>query len=155
MCQIMPNRGLDEVDIKILSILQDNADLTYAEIARIVGVSTSTVFMRIKKLKEQGYIKRIVAEVNPELLGYKLKALVFLSIDVKKFNQVVEALRSMPQIKEIYDVTGEWTLVCTLLVKDHAELSKVLDAIGSIDGVESTSTLVVLRTMKEEHKVLP
>jgi Lrp/AsnC family transcriptional regulator for asnA, asnC and gidA len=151
----MPNRGLDEVDIKILSILQDNADLTYAEIARIVGVSTSTVFMRIKKLKEQGYIKRIVAEVNPELLGYKLKALVFLSIDVKKFNQVVEALRSMPQIKEIYDVTGEWTLVCTLLVKDHAELSKVLDAIGSIDGVESTSTLVVLRTMKEEHKVLP
>jgi Lrp/AsnC family transcriptional regulator for asnA, asnC and gidA len=151
----MPNRGLDEVDIKILSVLQDNADLTYAEIARIVGVSTSTVFMRIKKLKEQGYIKRIVAEVNPELLGYKLKALVFLSIDVKKFNQVVEALRSMPQIKEIYDVTGEWTLVCTLLVKDHAELSKVLDAIGSIDGVESTSTLVVLRAMKEERKVLP
>jgi Lrp/AsnC family transcriptional regulator for asnA, asnC and gidA len=151
----MPNRGLDEVDIKILSVLQDNADLTYAEIAKIVGVSTSTVFMRIKRLKEQGYIKRIVAEVNPELLGYKLKALVFLSIDVKKFNQVVEALRSMPQIKEIYDVTGEWTLVCTLLVKDHAELSKVLDAIGSIDGVESTSTLVVLRTMKEEHKVLP
>jgi len=151
----MPNRGLDEVDIKILSILQDNADLTYAEIAKIVGVSTSTVFMRIKRLKEQGYIKRIVAEVNPELLGYKLKALVFLSIDVKKFNQVVEALRSVPQIKEIYDVTGEWTLVCTLLVKDHAELSKVLDEIGSIDGVESTSTLVVLRAMKEERKVLP
>jgi Lrp/AsnC family transcriptional regulator for asnA, asnC and gidA len=151
----MPNRGLDEVDIKILSVLQDNADLTYAEIAKIVGVSTSTVFMRIKRLKEQGYIKRIVAEVNPELLGYKLKALVFLSIDVKKFNQVVEALRSVPQIKEIYDVTGEWTLVCTLLVKDHAELSKVLDAIGSIDGVESTSTLVVLRAMKEERKVLP
>jgi len=151
----MPNRNLDEVDIKILDILQDNADLTYAEIAKKVGVSTSTVFMRIKKLREQGYIKRIVAEVNPELLGYRLKALVFLSIDVKKFNQVVEALKGIPQVKEIYDVTGEWTLVCTLLVKDHAELSKTLDIIGSIDGVLGTSTLVVLRTMKEERKVLP
>jgi Lrp/AsnC family transcriptional regulator for asnA, asnC and gidA len=151
----MPSRELDEVDIKILNILQDNADLTYAEIAKMVGVSTSTVFMRIRKLREQGYIKRIVAEVDPEPLGYKLKALVFLSIDVKKFNQVVEALKSIPQIKEIYDVTGEWTLACMLLVKDHAELSKVLDVIGSIDGVRNTSTLVVLRTIKKERKVLP
>ncbi len=151
----MPNRSLDEVDVKILDVLQENADLTYAEIAKKVGVSTSTVFMRVKKLKEQGYIRRIVAEVSPELLGYRLKTLVFLSIDVKKFNQVVEALKSMPQVKEIYDVTGEWTLVCTLLVRDHTELSKTLDYIGSIEGVLGTSTLVVLRTMKEERKVLP
>ena len=151
----MPSRELDEVDIKILNILQDNADLAYAEIAKMVGVSTSTVFMRIRKLREQGYIKRIVAEVDPEPLGYKLKALIFLSLDVKKFNQVVEALKSIPQIKEIYDVTGEWALACMLLVKDHAELSRVLEVIGSIDGVRNTSTLVVLRTIKEERKVLP
>lgn len=151
----MSSRILDEVDIKLLEILQENADLTYAEMAQRVGVSPSTVYMRIKKLKEQGFIKRIVAVVNPELLGYRLKALIFLSIDVKKFNKVVEALSSIPQIRDIYDVTGEWTLVCSLLVKDHTELSRVLDLVGSIDGVLNTSTLVVLRTIKENSKVLP
>lgn len=151
----MGGRALDEVDVKILEILQENADLTYAEIAKMVGVSPSTVYMRIKKLKEHGYIKRIAAIVDPELLGYRLKAMVFLSIDVKKFGGVIEALKSMPQVRGIYDVTGEWALVCTLLVKDHTELSQVLDSIGSIDGVLNTSTLVVLRTIKENNKVLP
>lgn len=146
---------LDEVDIRILEILQENADLTYAEIAKRVGISPSTVYMRIKKLKERGYIKRVIAVVNQELLGYRLKAMVFLSIDVKKFNKVIEELRSLPQVRSIYDVTGEWSLICTLLVKDHTELSQLLDKIGSIDGVLNTSTLVVLRTVKEDDKVLP
>lgn len=146
---------LDDVDIKILDTLQEDADLTYAEIAKRVGVSPSTVYMRIRKLKDQGFIKRLVAVVDPDLLGYKLKALLFMTIDIKKFNKVVENLSSIPQVKSIYDVTGEWSLVCTLLVKDHTELSKLLDQIGSIDGVLSTSTLVVLRVLKEDNKVLP
>jgi len=146
---------LDDVDIKILDTLQEDADLTYAEIAKRVGVSPSTVYMRIRKLKDQGIIKRLVAVVDPDLLGYKLKALLFMTIDIKKFNKVVENLSSIPQVKSIYDVTGEWSLVCTLLVKDHTELSKLLDQIGSIDGVLNTSTLVVLRVLKEDNKVLP
>jgi DNA-binding Lrp family transcriptional regulator len=146
---------LDDVDIKILDTLQEDADLTYAEIAKRVGVSPSTVYMRIRKLKDQGFIKRLVAVVDPDLLGYKLKALLFMTIDIKKFNKVVENLSSIPQVKSIYDVTGEWSLVCTLLVKDHTELSKLLDQIGSIDGVLNTSTLVVLRVLKEDNKVLP
>jgi len=146
---------LDDVDIKILDTLQEDADLTYAEIAKKVGVSPSTVYMRIRKLKDQGFIKRLVAVVDPDLLGYKLKALLFMTIDIKKFNKVVENLSSIPQVKSIYDVTGEWSLVCTLLVKDHTELSKLLDQIGSIDGVLNTSTLVVLRVLKEDNKVLP
>lgn len=149
------NSSLDEIDIGILNVLQEDADLTYAEIAKRVGVSPSTVYMRIKKLKDRGFIKKIVAVVDPELLGYKLRALLFISIDVKKFNKVIEHLSSIPQVKSIYDVTGEWTLVCSLLVKDHTELSKLLDQIGSIDGVLNTSTLVVLRVLKEDNKVLP
>lgn len=151
----MGARDLDEIDVKLLEILQENADLTYAEMARMVGVSPSTVYMRVKKLRERGYIRKIVAVVNPEQLGYKLRALVFVLADVKKFNKVLEALSSIPQVRSIYDVTGEWSLACSVLVRDHTELSKVLDLIGSIDGVLNTSTLVVLRTLKENDKVLP
>ncbi len=151
----MASRGLDEIDVKLLEILQENADLTYAEIAKAVGVSPSTVYMRIKRLKERGYIRKIVALVDPEQLGYRLRALVFMRIDVRKFSKVVEALSSVPQVRSIHDVTGEWSLVCSVLVRDHAELSRVLDLMGTIDGVVNTSTLVVLRTIKEDSKVLP
>jgi len=61
----------------------------------------------------------------------------------------------MPQIKVIYDITGEWTFALEILVKDHKELSELLDKVGTIDGVQHTSTAVVLRVIKEERKISP
>ena len=146
---------LDRVDKELLRILQENADLTYAELGRMLGISPSTVYMRVKRLKERGIIKRIIAEVNSEVLGYKLRSLIFLTVDVKKYNKVIEELSKLPQVKVIYDITGEWTFALEVLAKDHIELSDLLDKIGSIDGVQQTSTAVVLRVIKEDRKVIP
>ena len=146
---------LDRVDKELLKILQENADLTYAELGRMLGISPSTVYMRVKRLKEKGVIKRIIAEVNSEILGYKLRSLIFLTVDVKKYNKVIEELSKLPQVKVIYDITGEWTFALEVLAKDHIELSDLLDRIGSIDGVQQTSTAVVLRVIKEDRKVIP
>jgi len=146
---------LDRVDKELLKILQENADLTYAELGRMLGISPSTVYMRVKRLKEKGIIKRIIAEVNSEILGYKLRSLIFLTVDVKKYNKVIEELSKLPQVKVIYDITGEWTFALEVLAKDHIELSDLLDRIGSIDGVQQTSTAVVLRVIKEDRKVIP
>ena len=121
----------------------------------MLGISPSTVYMRVKRLKEKGIIKRIIAEVNSEILGYKLRSLIFLTVDVKKYNRVIEELSKLPQIKVIYDITGEWTFALEVLAKDHIELSDLLDKIGSIDGVQQTSTAVVLRVIKEDRKVIP
>ncbi len=145
---------MSELDKKLLNILQENADLTYSEIGKILGVSPSTVYMRLRKLKERGLIKRIVAEVAPELVGLNLRALVFLSIDVRKYPDITSKLASIPNVKAIYDVTGEWTLVAEVYVKDHKELSDLLDVIGALEGVQRTSTAVVLRVIKEDRKVL-
>ncbi|MCC6033420.1 MAG: Lrp/AsnC family transcriptional regulator [Desulfurococcaceae archaeon] len=145
---------ISELDKKLLNILQENADLTYSEIGKILGVSPSTVYMRLRKLKERGLIKRIVAEVAPELVGLNLRALVFLSIDVRKYSDIASKLANIPNVKAIYDVTGEWTLVAEVYVKDHKELSDLLDVIGTLEGVQRTSTAVVLRVIKEDRKVL-
>ncbi len=144
---------LDPVDKELLKILQDNADLTYADIGKLLNLSPSTVYMRIRRLRESGLIKRIVAEVDPAKLGFKLRALIFLDIDVKKYSKVVDLIKELQQVKAIYDVTGEWALVLEVLVRDHKELSDLLDMIGGIEGVYSTSTMIVLRTIKEERKV--
>lgn len=144
---------LDHIDRELLKVLQDNADLTYSDIGRLLNLSPSTVYMRIKRLKDRGLIRRIVAEVDPAKLGFKLRALIFLDIDIKKYSKVVELIRGLQQVKAVYDVTGEWALVLEVLVRDHKELSDLLDMIGSVDGVYSTSTMIVLRTIKEERKV--
>lgn len=145
---------MDELDKKILNVLQENADITYSELGKMLGVSPSTVYMRLRKLKERGFIKRVIAEVSPELVGLNLRALIFLSIDVRKYIDVVGRLASISNVKAVYDVTGEWALVVEVYVKDHKELSELLDVIGSLEGVQRTSTAVVLRVIKEERKVL-
>ena len=155
MVAALPILDLDDVDKKLLDILQENADLTYAELGKILGISPSTVYTRVKRLRERGYIKRIVAEVSPEMMGYNLRSLVFLSVDVKKYNEIVNQLLKYPQIKTIYDITGEWTFAIEALVKDHKELTDLLDNIGSIEGIQQTSTAVVLRVIKEDRKVSP
>ncbi|MEM3848885.1 MAG: Lrp/AsnC family transcriptional regulator [Zestosphaera sp.] len=147
-------QGLDELDKKILNVLQENADVTYSELGKMLGVSPSTVYMRLRKLKERGFIKRIVAEVSPELVGLNLRALIFLTIDVRKYNDIVGKLAGISNVKTVYDVTGEWALVAEVYVKDHKELSEMLDVIGSLEGVQRTSTAVVMRVIKEDRKVL-
>lgn len=149
------NEELDSIDRELIKILQDNADLTYTEIGKLLNLSPSTVYMRIRRLKDKGLIRRIIAEVDPAKLGYRLKAIIFIDMDVKKYSKVVDMIKELPQVKVIYDVTGEWALVLEVLVRDHKELSDLLDRIGGIDGVYSTSTMVVLRTIKEDRKIYP
>ncbi len=145
---------LDEIDKKILKIYQENADITYAELGRKLGISPSTVYMRVRRLREKGIIKKIVAIVDPEVLGYKLRALVFLSIDVRKYDSIVKELKALKDVRAIFDITGEWTFMLEVLVKDHKDLARLLDVIGNIDGVIQTATSVVLNAIKEDRRVL-
>lgn len=145
---------LDEIDKKILKIYQENADITYAELGRRLGISPSTVYMRVRRLREKGIIKKIVAIVDPEVLGYNLRALVFLSIDVRKYDSIVKELKSLKDVRAIFDITGEWTFMLEVLVKDHKDLARLLDVIGNIDGVIQTATSVVLNAIKEDRRVL-
>ncbi len=145
---------LDEIDKKILKIYQENADITYAELGRRLGISPSTVYMRVRRLREKGIIKKIVAIVDPEVLGYKLRALVFLSIDVRKYDSIVKELKALKDVRAIFDITGEWTFMLEVLVKDHKDLARLLDVIGNIDGVIQTATSVVLNAIKEDRRVL-
>jgi len=149
----LPILNLDDIDKKLLNLLQENADLTYAELGKKLGISPSTVYTRVRRLREKGFIKRIVAEVSPEMIGYNLRSLVFLTVDVKRYNEIVNEILKYPQVKVIYDITGEWTFALEVLVRDHKELTDLLDKIGSIEGIQQTSTAVVLRVIKEDRKV--
>jgi len=140
---------IDDLDKKILNILQKNADLTYAEIAKEVNVSPSTVHLRVKRLKELGYIKSIIAVVDPGKLGLNIRAYVFIKTDPKKHNEALEKIAKMKEVVELYDITGEYSAVAKVYATDNEGLAKILDTLGQIEGVLSTSTSLVMRAIKE------
>jgi Lrp/AsnC family transcriptional regulator for asnA, asnC and gidA len=144
---------LDDIDKSLLRILQDNAKTPYSQISKQLGISEATVHLRIKKLVKLGVIKRFQAIVDPEKVGKDVVAIVALTVDPKKYESVLEKLKSMPDVYDIYDVTGEYYTILKVRVGSREELTKVLDEIGGIEGVESTRTMFVLRTIKEESRI--
>ncbi len=144
---------LDKVDEKILEMLQKDARMAFRKIAEELGVSEATVFLRVKKLKEKGVIKRFAAIISPELVGKNLTAFVLIKAEPQKLPEVFEALKRIDNIYEIYDVTGIYYAIVKIRVRNREELAKTLDAIGLIDGITSTETAVVLRNVKEETMI--
>jgi Lrp/AsnC family transcriptional regulator for asnA, asnC and gidA len=109
--------------------------------------------MRIKRLRELGILKGFYADIDMEKIGLKVLAFVQLKADPKKYEQVLNVLKEMKEVAEIYDVTGEYYALVKVVVPSNEDLAKVLDDIGKLDGVTDTYTMIVLRVIKEGKKV--
>ncbi len=146
----MNSKRLDEIDMKLLKILQENAKTSYSKISKMLGVSEATVHLRIKKLKDMGIIKKFQAIIDPEKVGKGVMAIIAITAEPKKFDRVLASLAKIDDIYEIYDVTGEYYAILKVRVRSREELARVLDTIGNIDGILSTKTMYVLRVIKED-----
>ena len=145
--------GIDAVDRKILEMLQDNARTAFRKIAEEAGVSEATIFIRVRKLREKGVIRRFTALVSPELLGKGLTAFVLVNADPKRLQMVLDALSGMDDVYEVYDVTGTYYTIAKIRTGNREKLAKIIDQIGLIEGVTSTETAIVLRSIKEETRM--
>jgi len=149
---MMPSE-IDAVDKAILEMLQDDAKIAFRRIARKVGVSEATVFIRVKKLLKKGVIRRFTALVSPERVGKNLTAFVLVNANPKNLQAVLDTLNDIDDVYEIYDVTGTYYAIAKIRVEDREKLAKIIDQIGLIEGVTSTETAVVLRSIKEETRI--
>jgi len=143
----------DEKDLEILRILQENGRASYSEIAKKLGLSEAAVYTRIQKLIKQGFIKKIQAIVDSEKLGYNLTAIVAVKAQPSKYDSLLQELSTVPEIVEIYEVTGDYYCLLKLRLPNREILAKILDKIGSLEGVISTDTRIVLRTIKESYSL--
>ena len=141
---------LDGTDRKILNLMQENARRSFKDMAKRVGVSEATIFVRVKKLVNGGVIKAFRAVVDPQVVGKGTLAFVLLKANPNKYDKVLEALSKMEDVYEIYDVTGPHYAILKVRAGSQDELAGIIDKIGSIDGVTSTETDVVLRNVKED-----
>ena len=144
---------LDEIDRKLLNLLQSDAKLPYARLARRLGISTSGTHKRIKRLSDVGVIQRFVAVVDPQVAGKKLKAFIGISTLPGTCGEVIAKLRAWPEVLEIHEAAGEHDLFVKLITEDTSKLNKLLHEIDRVAGVSSTHTLIVLKTEKETSAI--
>jgi Lrp/AsnC family transcriptional regulator, regulator for asnA, asnC and gidA len=141
---------LDEVDRKILRDLQIDGRSSFKKIGEDAGVSEATVFVRVKKMQDKRVIKSFKAIVEPKAVGKMLTAIVLVRADPKAYPGMLDALKKLDDVYEIYDVTGQYYSILKIKTTGTDELSKIILEIGNIDGVAGTETMIVLRTVKEE-----
>ena len=147
----MKRGSLDQKDLQILQILQENGRASYSEIAKRIGMSEAAVYARVQKLLRLKVVKRIQAIIDSEKLGYGVTAFIMINAQPPKYEKVLESLSSMPEVLEVHDVTGEHYCLIKVRARSNEELAGILDEIGRLDGVISTETKIVLRTIKERY----
>ena len=118
---------LDNIDRRILSIIQNDARITNSEIGRRMRMAPSGILERIRKLKERGVIKDYVARLDPKAVDMDLLAFVFLKTDEKDEKwDVGTAVARIPEVLEVHDIAGEDCYVLKVRTKDTSSLYRLL-----------------------------
>ena len=139
--------ALDNVDLKILSILMKDAKTPYTDIAKELFVSSGTVHVRMKKMEDMGIIKGFNLQLNYHKLGYDVTA--FLGIYLNKSSQyetVARAFEAIPEIVDVHYTTGNYSMFVKLICKDTDHLRRVLmEKIQKIEDITRTETFISLQ----------
>jgi Lrp/AsnC family leucine-responsive transcriptional regulator len=146
---------IDAIDAKILTILQDNARTSNAEIARQVDLAASAVFERIRKLEDRGVIEGYTARVNARAVGLPLLAFIFVRDEERPGDERTSKLVSeIPEVLEVHHVAGEDCLLVKVRTTDTDALGRLLrDRLGPIPTIVTTRTTIVLGTVKESSQL--
>lgn len=145
---------IDKIDLKILEILQENGRAKRNYIAEKVGLSVPSLSERMKKLESTGIIKGYCAKVSRKALGYDIMAFITVVMESSKnYKKLYEHVEKTDQILECHAVLGEGSHILKAIVKDTADLEKLLSKIQSWPGVIRTITSFVLSTIKDSNKI--
>ena len=149
----MKNR-LDERDLKILSILEKNARTPWRQIARLLGISEATVYLRINKMEREGIIKGYTVKLDPEALGLKARILVFIKARAGYLERVRNEIVSRDYVVDAYEVTGRYNFMAIVASTSLDDAAALVDELTSIEGVEDLETIFLLRKLKEAESIV-
>jgi len=144
---------VDELDLKIISLLQKNARLSYREIARELNVAVGTIYNRIRKLEEEGVIKGYSPVLDYERLGFGLTALIGIKAQGRKIAEIERKIAEKTRAMMVYDITGEFDIFVIAKFRDRADMNRFVKWLLSLDGVEKTNTSVAMQVVKEEPRL--
>jgi Lrp/AsnC family transcriptional regulator, regulator for asnA, asnC and gidA len=147
------NYEIDNVDLKILALLTEDAKMPYTEVAKKVFVSGGTVHVRMRKMEEMGIVRGTTLKMDYSKMGYDITA--FLGIYLEKsslYDQVIKKLVLISEVVKVHYTTGNYNIFVKLHCKDTKHLKDVLhDKIQQIEGIERTETMISLEESLDRH----
>lgn len=152
---------IDETDRKIIELLQEDGRLSNAALAEKVGLTTSTVYERVRKLERKGIIKGYVAVIDAERLGKPITAFIRLSVSgltenyVDSKNKVREIALVEPDVLECHGISGEDCYILKVRATSPNDLERLIERIRSRASIARSTTSIVLSTFKESLAVFP
>ena len=133
-------------DEKLLAMLRTNARASVSDLARALDLSRSTVQSRMQKLEESGVIKGYSVEYGDAYLSSMVSAHVSIKVKQKLTTKTNIELKHIDAITDLYAISGEYDLIAVVQAQSLEKLSHLLDDIGNLDGVERTTSSVILET---------
>jgi len=140
---------LDEKDLRILEMLERDARTPWRRIARELGVSEATVYLRMRKLVESGVVKGYTVRVDPASLGLRAQLFLLVRAEARGVEALRSLLREARYVAEAYEVSGNYHFLVRVLAPSIEEASKAVEEIMGVEGVVEVATFTVLRTVKE------
>jgi Lrp/AsnC family transcriptional regulator, regulator for asnA, asnC and gidA len=144
-------RNIDDLDAKIIAILQSDGRISNTEIGKALAVSEATIRGRIKRLIDDEIIQ-IVAVSNPLKLGFQITGDLYISVDMAKMENVISEISKFKELWYIVATTGRSNLNAEFVVKNLEELHDlVYNRLSHIDGVQQVETAIIMKYVKRRY----
>ena len=135
-------------DFELIKLLMKNSRTPYVKLGELLGVSETAIRKRVRKLEEEGVIKRYTIEVDPKKLGFKVNALIGLDTVPERFIAVIEELKAMEEVLGLYSASGDHMILLECWFKDSDELTRFVKRLESIRGVTRVCPAIILEKLK-------
>ena len=151
----MADVNLDEKDFEILRWLDREGDVDVDELSEQIGISSSTVYYRMEKYREQGIISGKFPQIDQKELGLNLTVISEIKSEYGPgYDKIGEQLSKISGVQTAYFMVGEKSFILMAHLRDHDHLQKYIDDIIHTEGVSHSASHIVLKTFKEEPRLL-
>jgi DNA-binding Lrp family transcriptional regulator len=151
----VPPHALDDTDRRLLMELVADGRASHRDLAERTRLSLATVNRHVRRMEAEGTIRGYAALLDPERLGWGLTAVIGLRIEKGHVRRVHEAIAKDPRIFGVYDITGEWDGLVLVRLRDREDLDDLVKGTLSLEHIQRTTTMVVLKTVLEKAVAAP
>jgi DNA-binding Lrp family transcriptional regulator len=141
-------RFVDTTDHQLLALLRDDARMSVAAMAKILGVSRGTVQNRMARLESDGTVQGYTVRLKNSADDQRIRALMTVAVEGNRTDEVLKALRGDPAVCALHTTNGRWDIVAELRTESLEAVDRVLGRIRQIDGISNTETSLLLSTHK-------
>lgn len=148
---------MDEIDIKILELLESNGRMSHEEISKRLNMSRPAIHQRISKLEQSEVIKGYHTEINWNKAGQGIRAIVLIKVKTSDFNKIMEQVNNLKidglSIEKCYRITGQWCIMLQIRAGITDQITQLHDELLKIEGMLETFTMLILSEINKAKKV--